>query len=127
MSDRSRKFPHIHLPDNGKSESYRRPTRKIDPIALPERDRAAHAQALELSIGTAIQQARQQMHSREPGIAGAPGFYLEFQILADGANAFQQLGDRTKKIELVAVKRSPIGKVWLQLLCLSQRLPQNTS
>ena len=109
MSDRSRKFPHIYLPNNGKSENYTRPPQGGgDKSPHPLRDRAAHAQALELSIGTAIQQARQQMDSREPGIAdGVAGFYLEFQILADGANAFQQLGDRKKKIELVAVKKIP--------------------
>ncbi len=108
MSDRSRKFPHIYLSDKGKSEKYTRPPGGGDDSPPPLRDRVEHAQALELSIGTAIQKARQQMDSREPGIAaGAPGFYLEFQILADGANAFQQLGDRTKKIELVAVKKIP--------------------
>jgi hypothetical protein len=109
MSDRSRKFPHIYLPDNGKSEKYTRPPKGGgDDSPAPLRDRAAHAQALELSIGAAIQQARQQMDSREPGIADeGKGFYLEFQILADGANAFQQLGDRKKKIELVTVKKIP--------------------
>jgi hypothetical protein len=109
MSDRSRKFPHIYLSDKGKSEKYTRPPKGGgDDSPPPLRDRVEHAQALELSIGTAIQQARQQMDSREPGIADEEkGFYLEFQILADGANAFQQLGDRTKKIELVAVKKIP--------------------
>jgi hypothetical protein len=109
MSDRSRKFPHIYLSDKGKSEKYTRPPKGGgDDSPPPLRDRVEHAQALELLIGTAIQQARQQMDSREPGIADeGKGFYLEFQILADGANAFQQLGDRTKKIELVAVKKIP--------------------
>jgi hypothetical protein len=109
MSDRSRKFPHIYLPNNGESEKYTRPPKGGgDDSPPPLRDRVEHARALELSIGTAIQQARQQMDSREPNIAaGVPGFYLEFQVLADGANAFQQLGDRTKKIELVTVKKIP--------------------
>jgi hypothetical protein len=106
MSDRSRKFPHIYLPNNGESEKYTRPPKGGgDDSPPPLRDRVEHARALELSIGTAIQQARQQMDSREPNIAaGVPGFYLEFQVLADGANAFQQLGDRRK---LVTVKKIP--------------------
>ncbi len=111
MSDRSRKFPHIYLSDNGKSENYTKPRRKIDPIPIPHRNRAAHAQALELSIGTALQKARRQMNSREPDIAaGVAGFYLEFQMLADGANAFQQLESLKKEIELVVVKKIPEQK-----------------
>jgi Subtilase family len=107
MSDRSRKFPHIYLPDNGKSENYTgRGGGKSPPP--PERNRIEHAQFLEQTIGLAIQDARKQLDSRQPDIAaGIPGFYLEFQILADKANAFQQLGDRRKNIELVAVKKIP--------------------
>jgi hypothetical protein len=108
MSDRSRKFPHIYLPDNGKSENYTRPSQGGSTAAPPLRNRALHAQALELAVGTAIQAARQQIDSREPDIAaGVPGFYLEFQVQADGAKAFEKLENRTKKIELVTVTQVP--------------------
>ncbi len=108
MSDQSRRFPHIYLPENGESEKYTRPSSGGGSSSPPQRDRAAHARALELAIGTAIQKARQQLDSRQPEVAaGVPGFYLEFQVQADGAKAFEKLEDRTKKIELVAVHQIP--------------------
>jgi len=108
MSDQSRKFPHIYLPENGKSEKYTRPSSGGGSSSSPQRDRVAHARALELAIGRAIQEARQQLSSLEPDIvAGVPGFYLEFQVQVDGANAFEKLEDRRKKIELVAVSQIP--------------------
>jgi len=108
MSDQSRRFPHIYLPENGESEKYTRSSSGGGSSSPPQRDRAAHARALELAIGTAIQKARQQLDSRQPEVAaGVPGFYLEFQVQADGAKAFEKLEDRTKKIELVAVHQIP--------------------
>ncbi|GEM_PF-1695994 len=85
MSDQSRRFPHIYLPENGESEKYTRSSSGGGSSSPPQRDRAAHARALELAIGTAIQKARQQLDSRQPEVAaGVPGFYLEFQVQADG-------------------------------------------
>lgn len=106
MSDQSRRFPHIYLPENGESEKYTRPQSGGGSPSHPQRDRAVHARALELAIGKAIQKARQQLDSRQPEVAaGVPGFYLEFQVQADGASAFEKLENRTKKIELVAVNQ----------------------
>jgi hypothetical protein len=66
---------------------------------------------LERAIGQALIEARKQIKSREPEIAtGKPGFYLEFQVQADEANAFEKLENRQKKIELVAVHQSPDQK-----------------
>lgn len=108
MSDQPRRFPHIYLPENGKSEKYTRPPSGGGSSSHPQRDRAAHARTLELAIGKAVQKARQQLDSRQPEVAaGVPGFYLEFQVQADGANAFEKLENRTKKIELVAVNQIP--------------------
>jgi hypothetical protein len=109
MFDQSRRFPHIYLPENGESQNYTRPKQGGGGSPLPpERDRAAHARALEIAIGRALHEARQQLDSREPDIAaGVPGFYLEFQVQADGANAFEKLENRQKKIELVAVNQRP--------------------
>ncbi len=109
MSDQSRRFPHIYLPENGESEKYTRPKQGGgDSPQPPVRDRAAHARTLELAIGRALQEARQQLDSRDPDVAaGVPGFYLEFQVQADKLNAFEKLGDLRKKVELVAVKQIP--------------------
>lgn len=105
MSEQSRKFPHIYLSKNGEREDYTRPGGGGSPPP-PQRDRAAHAQALEQAIGVALQEARQQIDSREMEIAdGVSGFYLEFQVQTDGANAFEKLENRTKRIELVAVNQ----------------------
>jgi hypothetical protein len=78
MSEQSRSFPHIYLSENGESENYTRPRQGGGGSPPPpQRDRIAHAQVLERAIGLAIQEARQQLGSREPEIAaGVPGFYL---------------------------------------------------
>lgn len=109
MSQRSRRLPHLYLRNNDKfrkSVNYTSP-RSFNPPPPPDRNRIEHAAKLELAIGEAITKARQQLESRLSEIAvGQPGFYLEFQVTKDDANAFENLGDKRKKIELVAVKPS---------------------
>jgi hypothetical protein len=81
--------------------------RSVNAPPPPDRNRIEHAAKLELAIGEAITKARQQLESRLSEIAvGQPGFYLEFQVTKDDANAFDSLENKTKKIELVAVKPS---------------------
>lgn len=110
MPDQSRELPHIYLPDSGKSENYTSPRTGSTPPP-PIRDRGRHANELERAIGQALVEAQKQLESREPGIAsGKPGFYLEFQVQADKANAFEKLENRQKEIELVAVHQSPEQK-----------------
>ncbi len=105
MVDQSRDRPHIYLPDSGESENYTSPRTGTTPPP-PPRDRERHANELARAIGQALLKARQQLDSREPEIAtGKPGFYLEFQVLADQANAFEKLENRQNKIELVAVHK----------------------
>lgn len=106
MSQRSRKHPHLYLRNNGTSVSYTSPRTPNTPPP-PERNRTEHATKLQLAIGEAITQARQQLESRLSGIAvGKPGFYLEFEVTKDQANAFESLENKTQQIELVAVKPS---------------------
>jgi hypothetical protein len=99
----------LYLRNNDKfreSVNYTSP-RSVNPPPPPDRNRIEHAAKLELAIGEAITKARQQLESRLSEIAvGQPGFYLEFQVTKDDANAFENLGDKRKKIELVAVKPS---------------------
>lgn len=110
MPERSRELPHIYLPYSGKSEKYTSRGGGSTPQP-PYRDRGRHAEVLEQAIGNALVEARKQLQSRDPEIAaGKPGFYLEFQVQADEANAFEKLENRQKKIELVAVHQSPDQK-----------------
>jgi hypothetical protein len=108
--DFSRDRPHIHLRDNGVREPYRRPKQKIEPPALPQRDRAGHAAALIHTVGQAIQAARVQIAARDPNLAvGLPGFYLDIELPARERVALDQLADRRQKMEVVAV-HEPAGE-----------------
>jgi len=103
--DFPRDRPHFFLRGNGETEAYRRPKQMIPPAALPGRDRAAHAAALELAIGTALAAAREQMATRDDAIGtGAPGFYLEMQLPPTERSGIDQLADRRQKMEVVAVR-----------------------
>jgi hypothetical protein len=106
MSESSRKLPHVYLPQNGTSEIYKTP-RRVSSNSPPQRDRKAHAKALEQAIGKAIQQGRQQVYNRDADIAtGEAGFYLEFQIKQKEAIALNFLENHQKNIELVAVSQN---------------------
>ncbi|MFN5855347.1 MAG: S8 family peptidase [Pseudanabaenaceae cyanobacterium] len=106
MSDQSRNLPHLYLSGNGESENY---TSRGEGGAIqpPIRDREDHATALQQALNQAINEARQNLNSRDPEIAvGNPGFYLEFQIHSDNMNVFESLESKRKNIELVAVRKS---------------------
>jgi hypothetical protein len=111
MSQPSRNRPHLYLRNNTQfrlSVNYTSPRPGNTPPP-PFRNRREHAAKLERAIGEAITKARQQLESRLSEIAvGQPGFYLEFEVTKDQANAFDSLENKTKKIELVAVKPSPV-------------------
>jgi len=115
MSNRTRNLPHLYLRNNGKSERYRPRGGGGGNPPSPNRNRQEHADKLKQAIEEAIVKANQQLKARESDIAvGDPGFYLEFQIQADKANAFEKLADKRKKIELVAVKNSPEQENYVQ-------------
>ncbi|ACB96248.1 S8 family peptidase [Beijerinckia indica] len=105
--DFPRDRPHLFLGANGKREPYRRPSQAINSPDLPNRDRAAHAAALEEAITTALAAARQQLADQDAAIAaGTPGFYLEIELPGSERAGIDQLANRTKKIELVTVRDS---------------------
>ncbi|MGK7930001.1 MAG: hypothetical protein AB4041_01015, partial [Microcystaceae cyanobacterium] len=110
MPQRPRNRPHLYLRNNQQfrvSVDYTSPQQGGKTSPLPFRNRKEHATKLERAIGKSITQARQQLESRLSEIAvGQPGFYLEFEVTKDQANAFEKLGDKRKKVELVAVKPS---------------------
>jgi len=104
MPDLPRDLPHIYLSGGGQSESYTSPQSGRTPPP-PVRDRASHADALERAIGQALDEARQQMRSRDPEIAsGAPGYYLEVVFGADQQATIDSLGNRPKGVEVVAAR-----------------------
>jgi hypothetical protein len=110
MSQTPRNRPHLYLRNNDQfrqSIDYTSPRSGNTP-PLPDRNRIKHATKLEGAIGKAIAKARQQLESRTSEIAvGQPGFYLEFEVTKDQANEFEKLENKTKQIELVAVKQLP--------------------
>lgn len=85
-------------------EPYRRRNQKIDSPPVPLRDRAVHAAALEAAIGVALAEGRRQLAERDEGLAtGTPGFYLDIEVPAGEQAVIDQLADRRKKMEVVAV------------------------
>lgn len=103
--DFPRDRPHLLLRNNGVREAYRRPNQIITPPALPDRERAAHAQALAQGVGQALDAARHQMAERDAGVAvGTPGFYLEIQLPGSERAGLDLLADRRQHMEVVAVR-----------------------
>ena len=105
MNDSPRNRPHLFIDGGGQTEQYRRPAQAIRPPPLPGRDRAAHADALSASIGVALEAARAQLGARATAVAeGVPGFYLQIELPAGEKAVIDQLGNRQKQIEVVAVR-----------------------
>lgn len=105
MNDSPRDRPHLFIDGGGQTERYRRPPRGGNAPPLPDRDRAAHAEALRGSIGLALEAAHVQLGQRDSvGADGVPGFYLEIEIPENQRVVIDQLGNRQKKIEVVAVR-----------------------
>lgn len=105
MSDSPRDRPHLFIDGGGQTEQYRRPAQAIRPAPLPVRDRAAHADALSASIRVALEAARAQLEARATAVAeGVPGFYLQIELPPGEKAVIDQLGNRQKQIEVVAVR-----------------------
>lgn len=99
--------PHLFINGGGAIEPYRRPNQAMNAPALPVRDRAAHAAALEVAIGTALDAARRQLAERDADLAaGMPGFYLEVVVPEGERAVIDQLADRRRHMEVVAVREA---------------------
>jgi hypothetical protein len=99
--------PHLYLNGGGATEAYRRPNQTMDPPVLPRRQRAEHAARLGEAIAQAVGAAVAQMAGREAAFeAGARGFYLDIEIPQGSAGVIDQLADRRKQMEVVAVRPS---------------------
>ena len=110
MNDSPRNRPHLYIDGGGQTEQYRRPPRGGVGVPLPDRDRVGHADNLSASIGLALEAARQQLRDRDRvGAEGLPGFYLQIEVPGDQKSGLDQLSNRQKKIELVAVREPTEG------------------
>ena len=106
MNDFPRDRPHIFIEGGGLTEPYRRPAQAMRTPPLPGRDRAAHAEALSISIGAALEAARSHLGARATFVAeGEPGFYLQIEVPPGERAVIDQLGNRQKQIEVVAVRQ----------------------
>lgn len=111
MDEFPRDRPHFFIAGGGAVEPYRRPNQAINAPALPERDRVAHATALEAAIGTALEAAREQLANRDAALtAGTPGFYLEVEVRAGERSVIDQLANRRQHMEVVAVREGDAGQ-----------------
>ncbi len=105
MAQPPRNLPHLKIEGGGETERYTRPPRKIENRGAPNRNRRQHADGLGVAIGHAIEAGRQQLAERDVDIAeGTPGFYLEIELSPNEREAIDGLGNRTKHVEVVAVK-----------------------
>lgn len=111
MAEMPRNLPHLRIEGGGEPERYTRPPRVVPTPPLPDRNRHQHADALIAAIGEAIAAGRQELATREPGIAeGAPGFYLDVEMPPGEVSAVERLDNRKKHIEVVAVRVGGEGK-----------------
>ncbi len=104
----SRLRPHIYLPGQGQAQRYTaHPAGGGEGGELPARNRAAHAEQLTMALTEAVRAGEALLATRDPVLqGGAPGFYLEFQLPTNQADAVDKLENRRGKspIELVAVR-----------------------
>ena len=105
MPPAERSLPHLYLRGGAESEQYTSRQRGRTP-APPQRDRAAHAQALLNALNIALTKVQQHVdHQAAAGLAET-GFYLDFQLPPGAEQFIDKLEDRRRHIELVAAKAS---------------------
>lgn len=105
MPEFPRELPHLYLRGSGRPEPY---TSKIPPPQrqLPQRERLAHSETLNLAVTQALAAAELASKERDPLlITGTPGFYLDFEIPVGAETAAELLENRRKHIELVAFRQ----------------------
>src|ERR1700747_1074602 len=93
-----RNLRHIYLPDHGESESFTSPMSGGGSDAVPARNRAQHAAALENALTRTLAAADAQIAARDANIAGGTqGFYLEFELPASQGGLLDRLQNPRRK------------------------------
>ena len=107
--DEQRPLPHIYLPGHGRREDFTSPRGGGGSGIIPERNREEHAHRLEEMLIEAVAAAEERIANRDPAISGgAPGFYLEFELLQTQQAVLDKLENKQGKqhIELLASRPS---------------------
>lgn len=100
-----RDLPHIYLQGTGNAERYTYPFEGGGRPRVPARDRDAHARRLQQELQAVVEAARRDLEAHDPERGtGTPGFYLEFSVTEADPDVLTRLENRTKEIELVAVR-----------------------
>ena len=107
MPKYQRNLPNFYIAAKGDSQNYTSPGGGGRKKSFPPRNRIQHAETLKQAFEKALENYQQQKLLREPELAvGEAGFYLEFQLPKSELKALDSLENKTKNIELVAVKSS---------------------
>jgi hypothetical protein len=107
MPKYQRNLPNFYIAAKGDSQNYTSPGRGGGKKSFPPRNRIQHAETLKQAFEKALENYQQQKLLREPELSvEEAGFYLEFQIPKSELKALDSLENKTKNIELVAVKSS---------------------
>lgn len=107
MPKYQRNLPNFYIAAKGDSQNYTSPGGGGGKKSFPPRNRIQHAETLKQAFEKALENYQQQKLLREPELSvEEAGFYLEFQIPKSELIALDSLENKTKNIELVAVKSS---------------------
>jgi hypothetical protein len=107
MPKYQRNLPNFYIAAKGDSQNYTSPGGGGRKKSFPPRNRIQHAETLKQAFEKALENYQQQKLLREPELSvEEAGFYLEFQIPKSELKALDSLENKTKNIELVAVKSS---------------------
>lgn len=113
--EEQRPHPHIYLRNNGDRRGYTAHQGGGDKgDGPPQRERAAHAEALTAALTTAVQQGEAALANRQAALAsGTKGFYIEFSLPEAQAGIVDKLEYRRGRfpIELVNVHAPADGHV----------------
>jgi hypothetical protein len=101
------KRPHLVLHNTAEAVPFTARSPGGRPTSLPARDRQAHGQALQGQLQALRPLAAEAAQAqRDRGLESGVGLQIEFEGQPDVELAFQSLGNETKHIELLSVRKA---------------------